>query len=235
MADEKDLSYWRERTREHGGAGVGYNCSEKLIRLDNIVRGRAISQFVKFRPGMRVLDVGTASGYWAIRAAMKGAEVTGLDFNQDILEIADERAREAGVKITWVDGALEDAGFSDESFDAVLSITCLQHITDPERQKKAIQVILRSLKPNGVFVLLEDTKPPNQAKNEYLLSSTQQQWIDLVKSQGARLIGYTGVSFVRFKWRKVPAVCAGVDYVLGTIPGLRHRAKVTAFAFGVAR
>lgn len=234
MADENDLSYWQTRTREHGSASVGYGCNEKLIALDNELRGRAIERFVRFRPGMTLLDVGTASGHWAIKAARAGATVTGLDFNRDILAIAEQRAAEAGVEVTWMEGALEEVDLPNRHFDAILSVTCLQHITDRERQKRALSRILGSLKPGGVFVLIEDTMPPGTKPGAYLLATTQQEWIALVESQGGRLIDYVGVSFVRFRLRPLPPrICVAIDRVLGGIRAARGNACVTAFAFGV--
>jgi ubiquinone/menaquinone biosynthesis C-methylase UbiE len=160
--------------------------------------------------------------------------VTGIDFNRDILAIAEERAAEAGVKVTWVEGALEEADLPARAFDAILSVTCLQHITDRERQKRAIRAILGALKTDGVFVLLEDTLPEGTRPAPHMLAATQREWIDLVESQGGRLIDYAGVSFVRFRLRRVPArVCVAIDRVLGSIRALRGSARVTAFAFGV--
>jgi ubiquinone/menaquinone biosynthesis C-methylase UbiE len=237
MKREDDLGYWKERTREHGGASVGYACNERMIRWDNVLRERAIKRFVTIRPGMNVLDAGTAAGYWAIKFAQAGANVTGLDFNPGILELAEANAQEAGVEVKWQSGALEEAELPQSFFDVVLSITCLQHVAEPARQLEAVRRVLRSLRPDGVFVLIEDTPSENDASaDNYRLSYTHRGWIELVESQGGRILGYTGVSFLRFGPRRIPPVVwAGIDSVLGGIPSLRSRATVSAFAFGVKK
>jgi ubiquinone/menaquinone biosynthesis C-methylase UbiE len=233
MPGKTDLEYWKDRTRRFGEASIGYGCNERLIRWDNVLRERAISRLVTIRPGLHVLDVGTASGYWAVKYARAGAVVTGLDFNEDILRVAREKARAAGVDVTWISSPLEEANLPGGHFDLVLSVTCLQHITDRERQEAAVACILRALKPGGVFVLLEDTVRDDGRVNEYMRSHSQRGWIDLVESQGAHLVDFTGVSFVRFKLRRVPAaVQARIDAALGKMDRFRARATVTAFAFG---
>jgi len=235
MKREDDLGYWKERTRQHGGSSVGYACNERMIRWDNVLRGRAINRLVSVRPGMNVLDAGTAAGYWAIRFAREGARVTGLDFNPDILELAEANAREAGVEVEWQSGALEEADLPRSFYDVVLSVTCLQHVAEPGRQKEAVRRVLHALRPDGVFVLIEDTPAVEDTSSDsYRLSHTQRGWIELVESQGGRLLDFTGVSFLRFGRRPIPAaVWATIDLVLGTISGVRSRAVVSAFAFGV--
>jgi ubiquinone/menaquinone biosynthesis C-methylase UbiE len=234
MAHGPDLEYWRDRTRQFGEASVGYGCNEKSIRWDNYVRERAISRLITVGPGTSVLDVGTAGGYWAIKFARAGATVTGLDFNEEILKIAAQSARASDVEVEWVNSPLEEASIADDSFDVVLSVTCLQHITERDRQAEAVRVILRSLKPGGLFVLLEDTVRGNDRANGYMLSRTQRSWIELIESQGGRLVDYTGVSFVRFKVKRIPAsLAARADLLLGGIPALKGWASVTAFSFGV--
>ena len=146
MKREDDLGYWKERTQQFGGASVGWACNERLIRWDNYLRERAIARLVTIRPGMKVLDAGTAAGYWAIKYALAGATVTGLDFNEDILEIARENARQAGVEAEWVRSPLEEADLPPAFFDVVLSVTCLQHVAETARQEEAVRRILRSLR-----------------------------------------------------------------------------------------
>lgn len=232
MAYQKDLAYWKERARKFGAASIGYGCNERLIRWDNLLRAQAISRLVTIKPGMRVLDVGTGTGYWAIRCARAGAIVTGLDFSEDLLKIADANAREAGVTVSWLHTALEQADLPEEGFDVVLSVTCLQHITERRRQEEAIRRLLRSLKPHGVLVLVEDTPVGDQRFGDYIMTYPQDGWITLVQSLGARILKFIGVSFLRFEHARVPVrVAVVVDFLMGRIPWLKRRATVSAFAF----
>ena len=154
---DKNLGYWKERTRKFGAASIGYGCNEKLIYWDNFLREHAISRLVTIKPGMKVLDAGTGTGYWAIKCAKIGSSVTGLDFSEELLQFAVAKARQADVEINWRHTALEEADLPADFFDIALSVTCLQHITERGRQVEAVRRILQSLKTGGVFVLVEDT------------------------------------------------------------------------------
>src|SRR5271165_1353761 len=105
--------------------------------------------------GQRVLDVGCGTGVVAVTAALRGAEVTGLDLTPALLERARENARIAGVAVEWLEGDAESLPFADGSFDAVLSQ--FGHMFAP-RPEVAIAEMLRVLKPGGTIAF--STWPP---------------------------------------------------------------------------
>jgi ubiquinone/menaquinone biosynthesis C-methylase UbiE len=72
-------------------------------------------------PGERVLDLATGTGEVALRAAGRGAEVTGIDVAEPMLEKARRRADEAGVPVTFDRGDVEYLPYDDGSFDVVVS------------------------------------------------------------------------------------------------------------------
>src|SRR6516162_8316630 len=100
---------------------------------------------------MKRLGFGKGAGYLGIKCAKNGSSVTGLDFSEELLQIAVAKARQADVEITWRHTALEQADLPANFFDIALSVTCLQHITERERQLEAVRRILQSLKTGGVF------------------------------------------------------------------------------------
>lgn len=71
------------------------------------------------KPGMRVLDVGCGTGVLAIVAARLGAEVTGVDLDHDILDVAilNAEANDVGVEFHTADVAAT----LQESFDLVIA------------------------------------------------------------------------------------------------------------------
>lgn len=72
-------------------------------------------------PGARVLDVGCGPGRHAVALAQAGLAVTGIDVSRRFLEIAAQRARDAGVGAAFFDVDARQMPFDDE-FDAVISI-----------------------------------------------------------------------------------------------------------------
>jgi SAM-dependent methyltransferase len=107
------------------------------------------------RPGDRVLDVACGTGVVAVTAARLGARVTGLDLTPELLAVARENARTAGVEIDFHEGDCERIPFDDAAFDVVVSQ--FGHIFAP-RPEVAVGEMLRVLKKDGTIAF--STWPP---------------------------------------------------------------------------
>jgi SAM-dependent methyltransferase len=81
---------------------------------------------VEVKPGQDVLDVATGTGNIALRAAVAGAQVVGLDLTPELFAEARRRASAAGVTVDWVEGDAEELPFANSSFDRVLSVFGVQ-------------------------------------------------------------------------------------------------------------
>ena len=73
------------------------------------------------QPGDEWLDVGTGTGGAAVRAARKGAKVTGSDLAPVLIETAKRLAEEEGLDIRYEVGDAEQLPCGDASFDVVSS------------------------------------------------------------------------------------------------------------------
>jgi SAM-dependent methyltransferase len=109
---------------------------------------------VDIAPGCDVLDVATGTGNVALKAAGRGAEVTGLDITPELLEVAERRARRAGVEVNWVEGDAEDLPFGEERFDRVLSVFGVQFAP---RHEVAAHELVRVCRPGGLIGLVNWT------------------------------------------------------------------------------
>jgi SAM-dependent methyltransferase len=96
--------------------------------------------------GMDMLDVATGTGNVAIPAASAGARVSGLDLTPSLLEVARERAEQAGVQVSWLEGDAEQLPFAEDSFDRVSS--CFGVIFAP-RHRVAASELVRVTRPGG--------------------------------------------------------------------------------------
>lgn len=101
-------------------------------------------------PGERVLDVATGTGNAAIPAAAAGAEVVGLDITPELLEVARERAAEAGVEIEFVEGDAEELPYADDAFDKTISVFGTMFAP---RHEVAASELTRVTRPGGRFVV----------------------------------------------------------------------------------
>jgi demethylmenaquinone methyltransferase/2-methoxy-6-polyprenyl-1,4-benzoquinol methylase len=106
-----------------------------------------------------VLDIATGTGDLAIALEKTNAEkIIGLDISSGMLAIGKQKVTKKGLDntIELVLGDSENMPFDDNSFDA---ITVAFGIRNFETLEKGLAEILRVLKPNGTFVILETSMP----------------------------------------------------------------------------
>ena len=83
-----------------------------------------ILKSIKVEPGMRILDLGTGTGYlsFAFAKSYKQAEVFGLDIVEKTLEENRKRAESEGLSnMHFVNYEGMDFAFNDASFDIVIT------------------------------------------------------------------------------------------------------------------
>ena len=106
-----------------------------------------------------ILDIATGTGDLAILMAQSNAEkIIGLDISAGMLEVGRKKIEEKKLsdRIELVLGDSENMPFEDNHFDA---ITVGFGVRNFENLEKGFAEILRVLKPNGVFVILETSVP----------------------------------------------------------------------------
>jgi 2-polyprenyl-3-methyl-5-hydroxy-6-metoxy-1,4-benzoquinol methylase len=92
-----------------------------------------------------VLDIGCGVGLLLDEARRLGWRTRGVELS----DWAVRRARHRGLDV--FQGALEEAGFEPNSFDAVFMIDVLEHLADPVR---TLATVSRVLRPGGVLCLV---------------------------------------------------------------------------------
>jgi demethylmenaquinone methyltransferase/2-methoxy-6-polyprenyl-1,4-benzoquinol methylase len=142
-------------------------------------------------PGSRALDVATGTGDLAIELAGRGAQVTGLDFSENMLEIARVKARrianpahpaEPGASgISFVQGNALELAYPDASFDAVTVGFGARNFADLDR---GLRELARVTRPGGRVVILEITTPQRPP-----LSWFFQIWFDRIVPALGRAAG----------------------------------------------
>ncbi|WP_166966099.1 bifunctional demethylmenaquinone methyltransferase/2-methoxy-6-polyprenyl-1,4-benzoquinol methylase UbiE [Yeosuana marina] len=106
-----------------------------------------------------VLDIATGTGDLAIALAKTDAnKIIGFDISSGMLEIGKQKVVKSNLQntIEMVLGDSEDMPFEDNTFDA---ITVAFGVRNFETLEKGLSEILRVLKPNGIFVILETSVP----------------------------------------------------------------------------
>lgn len=118
-----------------------------------------------------ILDCATGTGDVAIafKKALHGAgQITGIDFCDDMLQKAPQKALELGYHINFQVADVTQLPFADHSFDIVTISFGIRNVENP---LKGIQEMTRVLKPGGQLFILEfgQVKWPliNQLYNAY--------------------------------------------------------------------
>ena len=104
-------------------------------------------------PPARVLDCGGGPGRYAIELACRGYEVILFDLSTGCLQMAQEKATEAGVTlVAYEQGTATDLSrFPDASFDAVLLLGPLYHLLEEAERQQALAECQRVLVPGGLL------------------------------------------------------------------------------------
>jgi len=106
-----------------------------------------------------VLDIATGTGDLAILMTETSAEkIIGLDISAGMLEVGRNKikAKNLSNKIEMILADSENMPFENDYFDA---ITVAFGVRNFENLEKGLTEILRVLKPNGIFVILETSVP----------------------------------------------------------------------------
>jgi len=105
-------------------------------------------------PGEVVLDLGSGGGIDVLLSARRvspGGRAYGLDMTDEMLELARENKRKAGVEnAEFLKGEIEDIPLPDDHVDVVISNCVINLSTAKER---AIGEAFRVLKPGGRFAV----------------------------------------------------------------------------------
>ena len=120
---------------------------------------KKVLQLVSDKNPKTVLDIATGTGDLAILMTATSAEkIIGLDISAGMLDVGRKKieAKKLSDKIEMILADSENMPFEDNTFDA---ITVAFGVRNFETLEKGLAEILRVLKPNGIFVILETSVP----------------------------------------------------------------------------
>lgn len=145
MLFEENKKYWTNRTS-------GYSkVNEKELSSEQKEKWLAAitPHFPEERKNIKILDMGTGPGFFAIILAEAGFQVTAVDCTESMIGQAKVNAGDLKDEITWVLANAEQTGLESETFDAVVSRNLTWNLKSPE---KAYGEWLRILKKGGILL-----------------------------------------------------------------------------------
>jgi demethylmenaquinone methyltransferase/2-methoxy-6-polyprenyl-1,4-benzoquinol methylase len=127
--------------------------------IDHYWRKRAVSALKEVRPE-NILDVAAGTGDMALLACsvLRPKQILGVDISETMMQIGREKVLRAGlsdkIKFEWSD--CTELKLADRSFDAAMIAFGVRNFENPDR---ALQEILRTLRPGGKLIMLELSSP----------------------------------------------------------------------------
>lgn len=114
-----------------------------------MAEGKVLRALVGDVRGKKILDLGCGTGRHSIDLAKAGAFVTGVDFSEEMLAVARDKA--AGLEARFVEGNLESVPLQ-ETFDVVVCSLVLNHV---ENLLPCLLEMSRLLRPDGRIIVTD--------------------------------------------------------------------------------
>ena len=147
---EANRTYWTHRAPSYGDVNRKELATAQRRIWTQTLDVRIQARFPdRARSSIRVLDVGTGPGFFAVILNALGYAVTAVDYTDAMLNEARLNAGEAAEHIHFHCMDAEKLGFADASFDVVVSRNLTWNLPHPDR---AYAEWARVLKPNGLLL-----------------------------------------------------------------------------------
>ena len=146
---EEIHAYWTQRAEGYSE----YNQQEMADARRCMWKNKLLSLLEENFPGknpeeLKVLDVGTGPGFFALLLAEAGYQVTAADVTEEMLKEAKKNTGVFAEKITWKLSDAQKLELGDCEFDAVFSRNVTWNLENPGQ---AYEEWVRVLKPGGLL------------------------------------------------------------------------------------
>ena len=110
------VQYWSQRVESFS--------AQRCREFQSDKRQLWLAEFAKYIPmhtRLRILDLGTGTGFFATLLAMAGHDVTGIDLTAHMIEEAKRKAAQYGIPASFYVMDAEHPTFPAQSFDVLIS------------------------------------------------------------------------------------------------------------------
>jgi len=118
--------------------------------------------------GFQILDFGCGNGITAIEIARQSdAQILGIDYAKEMILAAESLIKGQILKgdVKFQVGDVESLNHLDQNFDLIYTERMLINLSDWPTQKEAILCLTKLLKPNGQYVMCENSQEGLNAIN----------------------------------------------------------------------
>lgn len=164
-APDRDMRYFVEGEGRAAGVQSLFASIAQRYDLINDVQSfgahrlwkRRLASLSKLQPGDRALDICCGTGDVAFLLAGRGSSVVGVDFCEEMLDVARSRAASAPqASVTFQHGDALELPFDDASFDVVTMAYGLRNLAD---LKRGLSEMRRVVRPGGRLLIFDFSMP----------------------------------------------------------------------------
>ena len=157
---------------------------------------RSFRQMVKDTGAREVHEIGCGEGHLSVRLAQAGLKTRASDFSKQVVDQARQKARAAGVDVSFAATSIYDLSPSDAGAELVVCCEVLEHLPDPER---ALDILAQLARPHLIVSVPREPvwRMLNMARVKYV-----GQW----GNTPGHLNHWSHRSFLRFLSRRLEIV-----------------------------
>ena len=129
-----------------------YDEDNRLLSRYGSVEYRTTMRYIEkyLRPGMRILEIGAATGRYSHTLARQGHRVDAVELLEHNIE-AFRRNTQPGESVTITQGNATDlSAFADDTYDVTLLLGPMYHLFTEEEQLAALSEAVRVTRKGGV-------------------------------------------------------------------------------------
>ncbi|HEX3876694.1 MAG TPA: class I SAM-dependent methyltransferase [Bryobacteraceae bacterium] len=190
-----------------------YNLDDKIPAYERYLS--FVGKIKPVTPDLRILEVGTGTGWFPILCKKNGLNCKGLEISPQLLNLGMEIGRRNGVIPDIELGNIEDGNVEDNSYDVIIASSVFEHV---EYWRRGLEKVYAALKPGGVLFF--------ESTNKFMVKHSASEY------PAMPFYGWLPKS-VRFKLRQrvhgEDVMKLGIDFNQFTFPQLREAFKEIGF------
>lgn len=154
-----------------------YNLNYKKFDSSRYSIWSEVKKFIDNIPANSiVLDAGCGNGKNMIYLQNKGHSVKGIDFSEKLLGVCKDK------NLDVEEADIRSLPYEDNSFDYVISIAVIHHLSTEKDRYQAINEMLRVCKPGGnILISTWAVEQPNTSRFKFVLGANYVKWEDTTR------------------------------------------------------
>ena len=139
-------TYWTNRAEGYSQVNQGELHSEQKYKWQ-----QTLLQYIPFKANknIKILDIGTGPGFFAIILAQLGFDITAIDYTEQMLLEAKQNAGKLSEQIDFQQMDAQNLNFPDKKFDVIVTRNLTWNLENPQQ---AYSEWYRVLKKDGVLL-----------------------------------------------------------------------------------